>query len=72
MHGQSETPNLSDDALLRRASVLRSSQPEDPRHRLQTDDDPSRQREGQQGTLDPSPTEALERAQDLLNSNTKG
>jgi len=66
MHGQSQTPHLSDDALLRRAEVLRSGGLDDPRHRLGEDADPSRLGQGTQGTPGAALTETLERAQNLL------
>ena len=66
MHGQSQTPNLPDDSVLGRAAVRRSGQPQDPRHRFGADADSSGLREGQKGAARAALTEALERAQGLL------
>ena len=66
MHRKSQTSNLSDDALLRRAEVLRSGPLADSRHRFQADDDSNRLGQGQQGTIGAALTETFERAESLL------
>lgn len=66
MHTQSQASNLSDDALLGGTAILRGSQPEDRGLRFGPNDDTRGLRQGKEGTLGTALTEALDRAENLL------